>query len=72
MTFRRKPLHFKELRKRFAVTLADNEGVFSGVLTDFDDTTMVFDACETDKNQPIAGRVFVDRINIAYIQQLGG
>jgi len=72
MSFRRKSPYFKELRRRLVVTLADNEGVFSGVLTDFDDATMVFDACETDKKQPIAGRVFVDRINIEYIQELGG
>jgi hypothetical protein len=67
-----KPLHFKELRRNFAITLCGDEGVFKGVLTDFDDLTMVFEACETDKGQPIAGRVFVDRIQIAYIQQLGG
>ena len=70
--FSRKPLHFKELRRKFAVTLADNEGVFTGILADFDDLTMIFEACETDKGQPIAGRVFVDRIQIAYIQELGG
>jgi hypothetical protein len=72
VTFRRKQVHFKELRRRFAVTLSDNEGVFSGVMTDFDDATMVFEDCKTDKEQPIAGRVFVDRIQIAYIQELGG
>lgn len=58
------------LRRRFVVTLTGSEGMFSGVLTESDDTTWVFEDCKTDKHQPIAGRVFIDRINVAYLQQL--
>ncbi len=72
MSFRRQSLINKVIRRRFAVTLCDNEGTFTGVLTDFDDLTLVFEDAKTDKDLPIAGRVFIDRIQIAYIQQLGG
>jgi hypothetical protein len=72
----RKSLVNKAIRRRFAVTLKQNEGVFSGVLTDSDRETLVFEQCQTVPSveggtpSTIAGRVFVDRITLAYIQEL--
>lgn len=64
------------MRRRFAVTLRDDEAIFSGHLTEFDDRVLVFEQCETVANTPgetpskIAGRVFVERERIAYMQEL--
>lgn len=66
------------LRRRFAVTLRGNEGVFSGVLTECDPVTLVFEQCATVPGNeggtptPIMGRVFVERDTLAYIQELTG
>lgn len=73
---RRNRLIDKAIRRRFAVTLTGNEGVFSGILTESDDLTWVFDDCATVPStpgaspDPIAGRVYIDRINVAYLQEL--
>jgi len=64
------------VRRRFAVTLKSGEGVFSGVLTEYDPKTFVFEQCQTVPTNeggtpsPIVGRVFVDRDTVAYIQEL--
>jgi small nuclear ribonucleoprotein (snRNP)-like protein len=66
----------KAIRKRFAVTLKGSEGVFSGILVETDATTWVFDDCATVPRtpdatpDPIAGRVYIDRANVAYLQEL--
>lgn len=67
---RRKSLITKAIRRRFAVTLTGNEGIFSGVLTESDPETWVFEDSRTAKGEVIAGRVFVDRIAVAYMQEL--
>lgn len=66
----RKSLINRAIRKRFSVTLCDNEGVFAGILTESDDQTWVFEQCTTPKGEEIAGRVFVDRLNVAYLQEI--
>jgi len=68
--FNKKSLVDGMILRKFAVTLAGNEGTFSGVLTASDGISLMFEQCVTDKNQPIAGRVIVDRVNVAYLQQL--
>ena len=68
--FRRKSLINQAIRKRFAVTLTGNEGTFAGVLTESDDETWVFENCTTAAGDDIAGRVFVDRVSVAYLQEL--
>ncbi|TDH48501.1 hypothetical protein E2F47_23580 [Mycobacterium eburneum] len=66
----------RAMRQRFAITLRDDEGVFSGHLTEFDDRVLVLEGCETIPATPgetpakIAGRVFVERDRIAYAQAL--
>jgi small nuclear ribonucleoprotein (snRNP)-like protein len=71
-----KALISKAIRRRFAVTLKQNEGVFSGVLTEFDRDVYVFEQCQTIPGNdggtpsPILGRVFVERTNLAYLQDL--
>ncbi len=66
----------RAIRRRFAVTLTGNEGVFSGILVEADDTTWVFDDAATVPRtpdatpDPIAGRVYIDRVNVAYLQEL--
>lgn len=67
---RRKSLITKAIRRRFAVTLTGNEGIFSGVLTEYDPDMWVFEDAQTAKGEVIAGRVFVDRISVAYLQEL--
>lgn len=68
--FNRKSLIDKAIRRRFAVTLTGQEGSFAGVLTDFDSEIWVFEQCTTPKGDEIAGRVFVDRVAVAYVQEL--
>lgn len=74
--FARKSLVDKAVHRRFAVTLADNQGIFSGILTEFDENLWVFEDCATMPGatdatpEPIAGRVFIDRINVSYLQEL--
>lgn len=67
----------KAIRRRFVVTLKGNEGDFSGVLTDADRVTLVFEQCATvpanfREGTPaeIPGRVFVERTNVAYLQEV--
>lgn len=73
---RRNRLINRAVRRRFAVTLRDGEGTFAGVLTDTDPLTWVFEQCSTvpkaagETPEPIQGRVFVDRANVAYLQEL--
>lgn len=72
----RKSLIQKAVRRRFAVTLAGSEGVFSGILVESDAETWVFDDCATVPStpdatpDPIAGRVYIDRVSVAYMQEL--
>jgi hypothetical protein len=72
----RKALITKAIRRRFAVTLKGNEGVFSGVLTEHDRDVLVFEQCQTVPGNeggtpnPIKGRVFVERSSIAYLQEI--
>ena len=68
--FQRKSLINRAIRRRFAVTLAGNEGSFAGILTESDETTWVFEHCTTPNGEDIAGRVFIDRLNVAYLQEL--
>lgn len=64
------------LKRRFVVTLADSQGVFSGVLTDFGPELWVFEECATVPSatdaspEQIAGRVFIERINVSYLQEI--
>lgn len=67
---RRKSLITRAMRRRFAVTLTGNEDIFSGVLTESDGDTWVFEDAQTAKGEVIAGRVFVDRIAVAYLQEI--
>lgn len=73
---RRNRLIKQAVRKRFAVTMRQGEGVFAGVLTESDATTWVFEQCSTvpksagETPEPIQGRVFVDRAQVAYLQEL--
>jgi small nuclear ribonucleoprotein (snRNP)-like protein len=73
---RRQRLIKQAVRQRFAVTLRNNEGTFAGVLTQTDPTTWVFEQCSTIPKQPgetpepISGRIFVDRGQVAYLQEL--
>jgi hypothetical protein len=73
---RRKSLINKALRLRFVVTLAKNEGTFSGVLVESDPVSWVFDNCATvpdkpaDAPKPIVGRVWVDRSQVSYMQEV--
>lgn len=73
---RREKLIRQAVRRRFAVTLKQNEGSFAGVLTDSDPVMWVFEQCSTVPSQPgetpepIQGRVFIDRAQVAYLQEL--
>lgn len=73
---RRERLIKNAVRRRFAVTLKQNEGAFAGVLTDSDAVIWVFEQCSTipkvpgETPEPIQGRVFVDRAQVAYLQEL--
>lgn len=73
---RRNRLIKQALRRRYAVTLKQNEGAFAGVLTDSDADMWVFEQCSTIPKQPgetpesIPGRVFIERSGVAYLQEL--
>ncbi len=73
---RRDRLINQAVRRRFAVTLKNNEGTFAGVLTETDASTWVFEQCSTIPKQPgetpepITGRIFVERSQVAYLQEL--
>lgn len=64
------------IARRYAVTLKGGDGEFAGLLTEMPRGAMVFEECATiprgtkEAPQDIAGRVRVDRVNIAYIQEL--
>jgi hypothetical protein len=72
----RKSLPDRMIRRRFVVTLKGGEGSFGGVLTESDRNIMVFEDCRTVPTHsggtpdPIAGRVFVERSSIAYVQDV--
>lgn len=51
--------------------MTGNEGVFTGVLTDSDPTMWVFEDVTTTKGEPAAGRVYIERLAVAYLQELG-
>ncbi|AUS34610.1 hypothetical protein C1M55_28180 [Rhodococcus qingshengii] len=73
--FGRKTLLQRSIRRRFAVTLAQGEGEFIGVLVESDADMYVFDDCyliEREGRSKISGRVYVDRISVAYLQELAG
>jgi hypothetical protein len=61
------------LRERFVVTLSSGEGSFAGLLMDADDRTLTFEDVRlvaTDGTVPADGRLYVDRLNIAYMQRV--
>lgn len=64
------------LRRRYAVTLKQNEGTFSGVLFDWDAVTFVFHQCSTiptsagETPEPIPSPVIVDRTAVTFLQEL--
>lgn len=45
LSFERRRLIKKAIRQRFVVTMPRNEGVFSGVMVDYDDKYWIFDNC---------------------------
>lgn len=64
----------RAIRRKFAITLKDNEGEFAGILTETSRETLTFEQCETiptDASGPqaIKGRVHVFVANIAYVQE---
>jgi hypothetical protein len=69
-------LWHKDIKVKYAVTLKGNEGDFAGLLVEESRRTMVFEHCVTvpqsteQSPQPILGRVYIDRANIAYRQEL--
>lgn len=70
--FGRDRLIQKSVRDRFVVTLADG-GSFSGLLLDADPTTAVFADVRliTEQGeQPAQGQVYIERLNIAYMQRI--
>ena len=66
----------KMVRRRYGVNLKGGEGIFSGVLIEHDRDLFVFDDCATipkergETPQTIPGRVYVDRSDIAYLQEI--
>lgn len=64
------------LRRRYAVTLKHNESTFSGVLSDWDSVSFVFQQCSTipavpgETPDPISSPVIIDRAAVAYLQEL--
>jgi len=71
----REALRRKDIRVKYAVTLKSNEGEFAGLLVEESTRTLVFENCMTVPHgdvaaAPILGRVYVDRANIAYRQEL--
>jgi hypothetical protein len=72
--FTRKPVISKTLLKRVAVNFFTDGTTFIGHLADFDNSTYVFEQCETvpaagETANAIKGRVYVDRIN-CWLQEL--
>ena len=73
---RRNRIIKQALRRRYAVTLKHNESAFSGVLSDWDSASFVFQQCSTIPvvqgvtPDPISSPVIVDRDAIAYLQEL--
>lgn len=59
--------------QRFSVFLKGNEGAFSGVLTEFDAHTFVFEQCQSvptkegETTVSYKGRVLVEREHIKYL-----
>lgn len=73
MSLFRRHLIEKAVRRRFFVTLCGGEGQFSGVLVEFDDTQRIFDDVRLstpEGEQKAAGRLYVDRVTISYMQEL--
>jgi hypothetical protein len=72
----RNELRHKDIKTKYAVTLKGNEGSFAGLLVEESRDKLTFEHCNTvpekagDAIQPILGRVHVDRVNIAYRQEL--
>jgi hypothetical protein len=66
----------KLIARRYAVTLKGGDGEFAGLLVEMPRAAMVFEECTTiprgskEAPEPIAGRVRVDRANVAYLQEL--
>lgn len=68
--WRRPSLIDRAIRRHFAVTLVDNGGTFTGILTESDDTTWVFEQVKTAQGEPAAGRLYIDRLQVAYLQEV--
>lgn len=72
----RKNIVKRAVLRRFAVTLREDVGTFSGVLTEFDAEMFVFEDCRTVPTRDgetvnnIPGRLFVERRTVAYLQEL--
>jgi hypothetical protein len=73
--FGRKTILARLTMQRFFVTLTANEGSFWGVLIDADDSTFVFDdvwLATPEGRQKAEGRTYLDRISVAYFQEVTG
>lgn len=73
--FGRKLITEEVIRQRFFVTLTGNEGGFWGVLVDSDESMFVFDdvwLATPEGRQKAEGRTYLDRISVAYIQEVTG
>jgi hypothetical protein len=72
----RKGILKRAVLKRFAVTLDGISDTFSGVLTEYDTETLVFEDCwtvptrEGETVSKIPGRLFFDRLKVSYLQEL--
>jgi hypothetical protein len=67
--FRKRDLLQDHLRERFHVTLCSGGTPFSGILMSQSDLNFEF-ADVIVLNQKAEGRIFVDRINIDYMQRV--
>lgn len=71
--FGRDRLVRQSVRERFVVTTHD-EGSFSGLLMDADDTTVIFAdvrlVTPDGKEAEAQGQLYVARLNIAYMQKI--
>lgn len=69
----RKSIVKSAVLQRFSVFLRANEAPFSGVLTDFDGKTYVFEQCQSVPTKegetvvPYKGRVLIDRDHVLYL-----